>query len=71
MGKAVVEKIQELSSLTMDEVLAAFHAGAFELARRTGQTPRSIADAYFALAPSDEHWRDELLSVVSAFAEDA
>ena len=42
-------------------VVNALYAAAFELARRTGQTPRTVFEVCFTDAPTDEEWRTSLL----------
>lgn len=71
MGRAVAQGIRDLSGLDTDEVMTTFHASAFELARRSGQTPRTIAEALFAASPTDEAWRTEILPVVASFSDEA
>jgi hypothetical protein len=69
MGRAVAECIRRFAPLSQDELVSVLHASSFELARRVGQTPRTVADALFASMPADEVWRDEVLPIVSEFAE--
>jgi hypothetical protein len=69
MGRAVAGEMRDLAVLTIEEVTTVLHASAFELARRAGQTPRTVAEALFASAPSDEQWRTEILPMVAAFAD--
>jgi hypothetical protein len=68
MGKAVAECIRRFAPLSQDELVSVLHASSFELARRVGQTPRTIADALFTSLPPDEVWRDEVLPIVTDFA---
>lgn len=69
LGTSVAQCIAEFAPLDHDELVTILHACAYELARRSGQTPRSVAEALFVAMPDDELWRDHVLPVVSAYVE--
>lgn len=70
MGTSVAQCIAEFAPLEHDEVVTILHACAYELARRSEQTPRSVAEALFVAMPDDGLWRDYVLPVVSAYVEE-
>ncbi|MDQ4029692.1 MAG: hypothetical protein M3168_01485 [Actinomycetota bacterium] len=61
VGRDTVAAMQNLSGSPSLGVVSALYAAVFELARRTGQTPRTVLEVVFGDAPSDEEWRDEVL----------
>jgi hypothetical protein len=65
---AAVERMGAASGLT---VVNALYAAAYELARRTGQTPRTVLECCFSDAPSDEEWRTTLLPALEGETEAA
>jgi hypothetical protein len=70
MGTSVAQCIAEFAPLEHDEVVTILHACTYELARRSEQTPRSVAEALFVAMPDDGLWRDHVLPVVSAYVEE-
>ena len=61
LGREIVVAVRGLSASPSLGVVNALYAAAFELARRTGQTPRTVVEVCFSDAPSDEEWRAALL----------
>lgn len=61
LGREIVVAIHGLSGRPNLGVVNALYAAAFELARRTGQTPRTVFEVCFSDAPSDEEWRAAFL----------
>ena len=61
LGRELVLAMRGLSLHENLGVVNALYAAAFELARRTGQTPRTVFEICFGDAPSDEEWRAALL----------
>jgi hypothetical protein len=61
LGRDTVAAIQALSDNSNLGVVSALWAAVFELARRTGQSPRTVLEVVLGDAPSDAEWRDELL----------
>jgi hypothetical protein len=70
MGTSVAQCIAEFAPLEHDELVTILHACTYELARRSEETPRSVAEALFVAMPDDELWRDHVLPVVSAYVEE-
>ena len=70
MGTSVAQCISEFAPLEHDELVTILHACTYELARRSEETPRSVAEALFVAMPDDELWRDHVLPVVSAYVEE-
>jgi len=69
LGTSVAQCIAEFAPLEHDELVTILHACAYELARRSDQTPRSVAEALFVAMPDDGLWRDHVLAVVTAYVE--
>jgi hypothetical protein len=61
LGRHTVAAIHGFSDSSNLRVVSALYAAVFELACRTGQTPRTVLEVVLGDAPSDEEWRDELL----------
>ena len=61
LGRDTVAAMQALFDNSNLGVVSALYAAVFELARRTGQTPRTVLEVVLGDAPGDEEWRDELL----------
>jgi hypothetical protein len=61
LGREIASAMSGLSGHANLGVVNALYAAAFELARRTGQTPRTVFEVCFSDAPSDEEWRSSLL----------
>lgn len=61
LGRDVAAAMRGLAGHANLGVVNALYAAAFELARRTGQTPRTVFEVCFGDAPSDEEWRRSLL----------
>lgn len=61
LGREIVVAMRGFSDRANLGVVNALYAAAFELARRTGQTPRTVFEVCFTDAPSDEEWRAALL----------
>ena len=68
LGRDTVSAMQDLSQSPSLVVVSALYAAVYELARRTGQTPRTVVEVVFGDAPSDEEWRDEMLPFLDADA---
>jgi hypothetical protein len=66
MGRDTVAAMRALSRLSNADVVSALYAALYELARRTGQTPRGVLDIFFGEAPADEEWREQMLPMWSA-----
>lgn len=66
LGEEVVAAMRALGARTDLGVVNALYAAAYELARRTGQTPRTIFDVCFNEGPGDEEWRQSLLPFFEA-----
>jgi hypothetical protein len=61
LGREIADAMRGLSDHANLGVVNALYAAAFELARRTGQTPRTVFEVCFSDAPSDEEWRSSML----------
>ena len=61
LGREIVLAVRDLTAHASVGVVNALYAAAFELARRTGQTPRTVFEVCFTDAPSDEEWWAALL----------
>lgn len=55
-GGDVVADVRALAVRPNVGVVNALYAALYELARRTGQTPRTVLEVCFSEAPSDEEW---------------
>jgi hypothetical protein len=69
MGRDTVAAMRALSRVPNPDVVSALYAALYELARRTGQTPRGVLDIFFGEAPADEEWRENMLPMWTALLE--
>jgi hypothetical protein len=69
MGRDTVAAMRALARVPNPEVVSALYAAVYELARRTGQTPRGVLDIFFGEAPADEEWREHMLPMWTALLE--
>jgi len=68
LGREIVSQVRSLSGLPPLAVVNVLYAAAYELARRTGQTPRTVLEICFSDTPRDDEWRDELLPLLDRAA---
>ena len=68
LGRDTVSAMQGLSESPSLGVVSTLYAAVYELARRTGQTPRTVLEVVFGDAPSDAEWREEMLPFLDADA---
>jgi len=71
LGRDILAAVARMGDASGLAVVNALYAAAYELARRTGQTPRTVFECCFTDAPSDEEWRTKLLPVLDGGAEAA
>jgi hypothetical protein len=64
LGVDLTLAVQRMGSASGITVVNALYAAAYELARRTGQTPRTVFECCFTDAPTDEEWRATLLPLL-------
>ena len=70
LGKTVAECMRRFAPLSQDELVSVLHASSYELARRAGQTPRTVAEALFASMPTGGDWREDVLPAVADYIGD-
>jgi hypothetical protein len=64
LGRELGLAVERMGSASGVTVVNALYAAAYELARRTGQTPRTVFECCFTDAPSDEEWRTQVLPIL-------
>lgn len=68
LGRELADAMRGLHGRENLGVVNALYAAAFELARRTGQTPRTVFEVCFGDSPSDEEWWSSLLPLLDEAA---
>ena len=71
MGRDVLAAMRRLGARDNLGVVNALYAALYELARRTGQTPRTVLDVVFAESPDDAEWRERFLPLWREFLDES
>ncbi len=61
LGKDTLAAMRALSAKSSPVVVSSLYGALYELALRSGQTPRTVLEVFFREAPGDDEWREKLL----------